>query len=149
MSRLTFTLRKPSKDHTAGGRTSWSTYKVHGVLQLDADRLVLEWAVTASKGEVDGLEVRMDVEEQPAEALALPVERLYEARVHTAWWRPHLTLIANDLSLFQGIPGAEGGSLRLYLARADRPLALHIAGDINEAIRLSPSTPLPSPLPPF
>ena len=149
MSRLTFTLRMPSQDLTAGGRISWSTYKVHGVLQLDADRLVLEWAVTASKGEVEGMDVRMNVEELPVEALELPVERLYEARVHTAWWRPHLTLIANDLTLFKGIPGAEGGSLRLYLARTDRLLALHIAGDINEAIRLSQSTPLPAPLPPF
>jgi hypothetical protein len=110
--------------------------------------VVLEWAVTASKGEVSGFDVKMDVEEQPAETIELPVERLYEAKVHTGWWRPHLTLIANDLRLFQGVPGAEGSHLRLFVARPDRSLSVHVAGDINDAIRRSQEAGIPSPLPP-
>lgn len=146
--RLTFQLRKRAQDHATGGRFAWSTFKVHGVLQVDEDRVVLEWAVTASTGEVDGIDVKMGVEELPVEALELPLERLYEARVPRGWWRPHLTLIANDLSLFKGIPGAEGTSLRLFIERADRRLALHIAGDINDAIRRAQDAFIPSPLPP-
>ena len=149
MSRLTFTLRKPNEDHLAGTVTSWSRFQVNGVLQFDGERLVLEWIVTASTGAVEGMEVRMETKERPAEALELPLERLYEARAHSGWWRPHLALTANDLSLFQGIPGAEGGTLRLYVARPDRKLAAHVAGDINDAIRLAQETGIPSPLPPF
>jgi len=148
MSRLSFTLRKPSEDHSAGMVTSWSRFKVHGVLQFDGDRLVLEWAVTASTGAVEGMDVRMQTAEQPAEALELPVERLYEAKSQGGWWRPQLALIANDLTLFQGVPGAEGGTLRLYVARPDRKLAAHLAYDINAAIRLAQETAFPSPLPP-
>jgi hypothetical protein len=148
MSRLTFTLRKPSEDHSAGLVTTWSRFKVHGVLQFDRDRLVLEWAVIASTGAVEGMDVRMETAEHPAEALELPVERLYEAKPHAGWWRPHLALVANDLTLFQGIPGVEGATLRLYVSRSDRVLVDHIAGEINDAIRLAQETSIPSPLPP-
>lgn len=147
MSRLTFTLRKPGRDHSAGNRTSWSTYQVHGVLLVEEDRIVIEWVVTARKGEVDGMDVTMDVEELPAEGLELPLERMYEAKVRIGWWRPRLTLIANDLGLFQGIPGARGSNLDLFITREDRSLAVHVAGDINDAIRRAQETDLPSPLP--
>jgi hypothetical protein len=148
MIRLTFTLRKPGQDHATSGRFAWSTFKVHGVLQCHEDRVVLEWAVTASTGEVDGMDVKMDVQELPVEVLELPLDRLYEVKVHTGWWRPHLTLTANDLRLLKGIPGADGSSLRLFIERADRPLAVHIAGDINDAIRRAQETAIPSPIPP-
>lgn len=148
MSRLSFTLRKPKENQFSGQVTSWAQFKVHGVLQFDGDRLVLEWVVTASTGAVEGMDVRMQTAEHPAEALELPLERLYEAKPRGGWWRPHLTLIANDLALFQGVPGAEGGTLRLYIARPDRKLAAHVADDINAAIRLAQETEFPSPLPP-
>ena len=148
MSRLSFTLRKPSEDHSAGLVTTWSRFKVQGVLQFDGDRLVLEWVVTASTGAVEGMDVRMKTAEHPAEALELPLERLYEAKSQGGWWRPQLALIANDLTLFQGVPGADGTTLRLYVARPDRKLAAHVADDINAAIRFAQETAFPSPLPP-
>jgi hypothetical protein len=148
MIRLTFTLRKPSENNSAGLVTSWAQFKVHGVLQLDGDRLVLEWAVTASTGAVDGMDVRMNTAEHPPEALELPLERLYEAKSQGGWWRPQLALIANDLTLFQGVPGADGATLRLYVARPDRKLAAHVADEINSAIYLAQETGFPSPLPP-
>ena len=149
MIRLAFTLRKPpTHEHTSLDHASWATFKVNGVLQLDAERLVLEWAVTANKGVAKGVDFKMNVEEMPVEALELPVERLYEAKLHNKWWRPHLDLTANDLTLFHGVPGAEGSTLRLFVARADRTLADHIAADINDAIRLAHETSIPSPLPP-
>ncbi len=76
MPPLPFTLRIPGQDHSAGGLTSWSTFKVHGFLHFDGARLVLEWAVTANTSEVDGLEVRSEVEPLPAEALEVPLDRL-------------------------------------------------------------------------
>jgi hypothetical protein len=145
MIRLTFNLQKPSQDHATGGSFAWSTFKVHGVLQVDEDRVVLEWAVTESSGKVDGVDVKMDVKELPVEAVELPIERLYEAKAHTGWWKPRVTLIANDLRLFQGIPGVEGTGLQLYIARADRALAEHAVDSINDAIRRAQETsPTPS-----
>ena len=137
MTPLPFTLRMPGQDHSADGITAWSTFSVHGVLRFEAGELLLEWAVTASTSEVDGLDVRSEKEALPVEALVVPLERLYEARVRTRWWRPHLELVASDLNVFFGVPGNEGGKLHLRVERADRPLALALADQINNGIRLA------------
>jgi len=141
MTPLPFTLRKPGQDHSADGITAWSTFTVHGFLHFDGVELLLEWAVTASLSEVDGLDVRSERVSLPVEALAVPLERLYEVRVRSRWWRPHLELVATDLNALFGVPGTEGGKARLYIAPADRARAAVIANAINDGIRRAQSAP--------
>jgi len=59
--------------------------------------------------------------------------------VRTSWWRPHLELVAGDLNVFFGVPGAEGLIARFLIARADRPRALVLANEINDGIRRTQS----------
>ena len=141
MTPLPFTLRMPGQDHSADGITAWSTFTVHGVLRFEEGELLLEWAVTASTSAVDGLEVHSEKEALPVEALIVPLERLYEARVRTRWWQPYLELVATDLNVFFGVPGNEGGKVHLRIERSDRPLAIALADLINNGIRLAPSAP--------
>lgn len=145
MPPLPFTLRMPGQDHSADGLTSWSTFKVRGCLHFDGARLVLEWAVTASTSEVEGLDVRSEVEPLPAEALEVPLDRLRGVEVRSGWWRPRLELVANDLTLFFGVPGEKGGRVRLYLERSDRPDAQAVADAITAALRSIPRASIEPP----
>lgn len=138
MTPLPFTLRMPSQDHSADGLTSWSTFKVPGLLQVDEEGLLLEWAVTATTDEVDGLEVRSEVVPLPDEVLRVPVSRLRGVRASTGWWRPCIHLIGSDLTVFFGVPGQQHGQVRLYVARGDRGLAAETAARIEATIRRVP-----------
>lgn len=138
MTPLPFTLRMPSQDHSADGLTSWSTFKVPGLLHFDDGELLLEWEVTATTDEVDGLEVRSEVVPLPAEALQVPLSRLRGVRAMTGWCRPCIHLIGSDLTVFFGVPGQQQGQVRLFVARADRGLAAETAARIAGAIRPVP-----------
>ncbi len=138
MTALPFTLRMPSQDHSADGLTSWSAFKVPGLLHFDDSELLLEWEVTATTDEVDGLEVRSEVVPLPAEALRVPLGRLRGVRASTGWWRPCIHLIGSDLTVFFGVPGQQQGQVRLFVARADRRLAAETAARIEAAIRSAP-----------
>jgi len=134
MPPLPITLRMPGQDHSSGDFWSWSSFKVAGFLRFDGPEPVLEWEITASTSEVDGFEVREDVEALPPEALAIPLDRVRGVLMKGRWWRPYLKVMARDLTVFQGVPGERHGVVRLYFARAYRPLAQDFADRINTAV---------------
>jgi hypothetical protein len=62
--------------------------------------------------------------------------------VRTRWWRPWLELVANDLTLFFGVPGEKAGRVRLYLERSDRSHAEAVAEGIVDVLRTIPRAPI-------
>lgn len=125
----------PSSDHSTEDVTAWASYKIHGLLRFDGEALRVEWLATASLDEVEGMDVRSRVVPLAPEALMVPLEQLRTARV-SGWWRPRLEVSANDLGTLSAVPGEDGGRVRFWIRRGDRPLATRVVDAMREAARL-------------
>jgi hypothetical protein len=119
-----FAFKLPDETSIAGtsvvvvGRTA-----LRGLARVRAGRLVLEWAgavptVTLTK---DGRALMGD-RPVPYRAVGLPLAALAALEL-AGWWRPRIELCALDLRTFNGIPGAAGGRLALWVDRRDRERA--------------------------
>lgn len=131
---LPFTLRVPGKDNISGADVSSTTFRFHGLLHIDGDALLVEWAGTADIDEVSGLDVRSETISLPAETLAVPMDRLGRVELHAGWWRPHLEIAGADLTALATVPSEQKGRVRFWLARGDRPLAARIAEALRQVL---------------
>ena len=86
-------------------------------------------ALTETK--LDGMSVSVDSDE--VEERRLPLAGL--ASVSGAgWWGRKIHLVANDMTLFDGIPGADGERLTLRVARRDRGAADDLVATLSFAL---------------
>jgi len=120
-------------------------------MRFDGDTLHLEWSGTAATDEVEGVSVRSDIMALPAEAIAIPLERLRTVKLAGGWWRPRLEITGNDMVALAEVPSEEGGRVRFWLSRGDRALAAGLVSALRQAARGRPSLergarpPLPQP----
>ena len=139
---LPFLLQRSSDVIGAGALTS-TEETVHGLLRLDADRLVVQWRVARRVDRV-GPEIRTDRELEPVREVAIPLAGLAAASVRSSWWRlgrkVRLVLTAADLRVFEALAG-EGGlrlshpaELVVEVRPVDRHAAEEFAGDLELAL---------------
>jgi hypothetical protein len=107
---LPFHLRR-SRDVLGSSEITTTTEKIHGLLRLDGDRLVIQWRLTRETQTL-GSEIRTDEEMEPVKEVVLPIEYVAGAFVRKPWWAfgfgPRLALTAADLQAFDELAGEEG-----------------------------------------
>ena len=110
---LPFSLRRSSEVLGAAQMTT-TTERLHGLLRLHGDRLVIQWRLTR-KTETLGKEIRTDEEMDPVQEVVLPVRAIAGATVRRPWWLfgagLRLALTAADLQAFDGVAGKGGMKL--------------------------------------
>jgi hypothetical protein len=131
MQSLPFTLKVPGKDAITVSSVSTTEFEFHGLLHLDDDALVLEWAGTAKVEEVSLLAMNQETVALPEEALTLPLDRVRTIALRGGWWRPRLELMGNDLEALRIVPSEDRGQVRLWLARRDRRLAAELVAQVQ------------------
>lgn len=140
VSAVPFTLKRSSDLFTSGGGYKSTTETAHGLVRLEADRLVIQWrvAVMTESMEGSGYETREAIE--PVREIVIPLAKVAGAVVtRRKWWRlagPRLTITASDLLAFEKIAGPKGLKLKhpsklvLRVQRADRLIAEEFAADL-------------------
>ncbi len=140
LSAVPFTFKRSSDLYTSGGGYESTTEIAHGLLRLEADRLVVQWRLEvrteAMKG--DGYETREKIE--PVKEIVIPLAQVAGAFVpRRRWWKvagPRLVITAADLLAFEKIAGQQGLKLKhpsklvLRIKRADRLIAEEFAAEL-------------------
>jgi len=139
---LPFFLRR-SNDVVGITEITSTSERVHGLLRLEGDRLVVQWRV-ARETERVGMEIRTDHEVEPVREVVVPLAALGGAEVRATGLRrllgPQVVLTAADLRAFEEIAGATGlrlahpAALKLRILRSDHLLAQEFAGELNLAV---------------
>jgi len=146
---LPFSLRR-SRDVLGAGEITTTTERVHGLLRLDGNRLVIQWRLTR-KTETLGKEIRTDEEMEPVQEVAVPLGAVAGATVRRPWWLfgagLRLVLTAADLQAFDIVAG-EGGlklshpaELVLRLRRRDALAAEEFTAELALAVAELPLKP--------
>ena len=114
--------------------------KVHGVLRLEADALVVQWS-TARETQRVGWTIRTDRALGPVSEVRIPLAGLAGAAMRWQWRRwppgPALVLRAADLRAFEGLGGDSGlmlehpAELSLDIRRRDRSFAHEFAAELE------------------
>ena len=107
---LPFNLRR-SQDVLGSAEMTTTTERVHGLLRLDGDRLLIQWRLTRQTQTL-GSEIKTEEEMEPVREIVLPLRAIAGARVRRPWWLfgagLRLVLTAADLQAFDELAG-EGG----------------------------------------
>ena len=135
-----FTLKRSTDLWTAGGEYESTTETAHGLVRLEAERLVLQWRVAVETQLLDGSGIETREEIEPVQELVIPLASVGGAVVtRRRWWRlagPRLVLTATDLLAFEKIAGQQGLKLKhparlvLRIKRADRLIAEEFAAEL-------------------
>jgi hypothetical protein len=120
---LPFHLPLPGRDTLGLDGARSESYRLHGLLHCDGEILTFEWSTVAHVEQVSLLSVDVDDHTSPTEFWDVPVHRIAEVRISGGWWAPRLELRARSLDAFDGVPGAELGTITLRFRRRDRALA--------------------------
>lgn len=139
---LPFLLTR-SHDVIGRGAITSTAEKVHGLLRLEPDRLVIQWRVARTIDQY-GPVIRSDHELEPVRQVSVPLAGLAGAEVRTVWWRwgrgGRLVLTAADLDAFGAVAGEPGfgsthpAQLVLRIRPADRQAAREFVGDLSLAL---------------
>jgi hypothetical protein len=110
---LPFNLRR-SKDVFGASEMTTTTERVHGLLRLDGDRLIIQWRLTREIQTL-GRGIRTDEEVEPVQEVVLPIRAVSGAAVRKRRWLfgagLRLVLTAADLQAFDVLAGE--GALKL------------------------------------
>ncbi|MCY3676434.1 MAG: hypothetical protein F4Z31_16485 [Gemmatimonadetes bacterium] len=148
LAAVPFTLKRSSDLYTSGGGYESTTETAHGLVRLEADRLVIQWrvAVVTESMEGAGYETREEIE--PVREIVMPLTKVAGAFVpERRWWRlagPKLIITAADLLAFERIAGEEGlklkhpAKLALRIKRGDRLVAEEFAAELSLAVARLP-----------
>lgn len=134
---LPFTLSR--SDQIVGREVISTTERVHGLLLLDDERLVIQWRVSRATQRV-GAEIRTDRELEPVREVAIPLSAMAGARVRRALWHQSLVLTSADLRAFEEVAGSAGigmphpAELILKVRRREVRAARDFAGELELAI---------------
>lgn len=158
---LPFYLRR-SHDVVGSVEITSTTERIHGLLKLEDERLVVQWRL-ARETERYGTEIRTDHELEPVREIVLPLAALAGAEVRADGWRrllgPQVVLTAADLRAFESIAGAAGlrmshpATLVLRVKRSECLAAREFAAELNLALaetalqRAEAPDALPAPTP--
>jgi hypothetical protein len=139
---LPFTLRR-SHDVIGLAEITTTTERVHGLLRLLGDRLVIQWRLARATERI-GSEIRTDRELEPIREVVVPLSALAGAEVRNSWWSwlrgPRLRLSAADLRAFEQIAGSDGLKLDhpaefvVNVRRADVLAAREFASELELAL---------------
>lgn len=131
-------------DSVSGTSVTSTTEVVHGLLRLEADRLVVQWRLVRQTQRVGAMSVHTDAELEAVRDLVVPLSGVAGAELRRRWWlpwnAPQLVLRAADLRAFEEIAGENGlrlfhpAELILGLRRADRLVAEEFAAELSLAV---------------
>jgi hypothetical protein len=139
---LPFQLKRSKEEFGATSFTT-TTETVHGLLNVEADTLTIQWR-TAWK--VNRFDTGMSTDEEIDEVreVRIPLRALSGAFVRRRWWefwlRPRIVLTASDLQAFEPIAGEDGlrlnhpAELELGLRWADRLAGEEFAAELQLAV---------------
>jgi len=131
---LPFRLKVAGKDEIDGMNVTSMAFRVHGFLQVEGDRLVIEWGGTVAVDEVGAMGVRNDTERLPDERLEVPVTDLRRAALEGGWFRPHLKVQARRMGALTRVPSEHDGAVCFWYERTERFTAVAVARELNDAI---------------
>lgn len=142
-SVLPFHLSR-SDDVVSFAEVSSTTEKIHGVLRLESDALVVQWS-TARETQRVGLVIETERTLAPVREARLPLAALGGASLARPFWRwpplgTVLRLRAADLHAFAALAGEAGlvlehpAELTLGIHRRDRALASEFAAELEMAL---------------
>jgi hypothetical protein len=143
---LPFTLRR-SQDVVGHDSSARTTERVHGLLRVERDTMILQWQVSRTVQHVgwrQGWESRTDEETEPVQEVEIPMSALSGAEVRWSWWRwppgYRLVLTGADLRAFESIRGLDGfrrshpAQLELGVRHSDHLAAREFAGELELAV---------------
>lgn len=140
ISAVPFTLKRSTDLWTSGGDYESTTKTAHGLVQLESDRLVLQWRVAVQTQLLDGVGYETREEIEPVQEMVIPLASVAGAVVpRRRWWQltgPRMVLTATDLLVFEKIAGQQGlklmhpAKLVLRIRRADRLIAEEFAAEL-------------------
>jgi hypothetical protein len=133
---LSFRLKLAGTDKFSGFSAVSTSFRVHGLLRLEGEQLVIQWGGTVQVQEVGLLSLQDESEVLPIEQVVVPVSDLYRATLAGGWWRPRLKLEARELAALGAVPSEQYGRVEFWYARHDRMVAVEMADAINEAIAM-------------
>ena len=142
-----FTLKRSSDLWDAKGGYESRTETAHGLVRLEADRLVVQWRL-AVQTEVYGETYETREEIEPVKEIVIPLDKVAGAVVPVRrWWNvtgPKLVVAASDLLAFEKIAGQQGLKLKhpaklvLRIKRADQLIAEEFAAELALAVARLP-----------
>ena len=142
-----FTLKRSSDLWDAEGGYQSRTETAHGLVRLEADRLVFQWRL-AVQTEVYGETYETREEIEPVKEIVIPLDNVAGAVVpERPWWSlagPKLVITASDLLAFEKIAGQQGLKLKhpaklvLRINRGDRLIAQEFAAELALAVARLP-----------
>ena len=135
---LSFRLKLRGTDRFDGLQAESTSFRVHGLLRLEGDALVIQWGGTVQIQDFGLFTFRDEQEVLSDESVVVPVRDLYRALAVGGWWRPRLMIQAKELGALAAVPGEEHGTVQFWCARRDRPIATSMAAAINAAIAAAP-----------
>lgn len=144
ISAVPFTFKRSSDLYTSGGGYESTTETAHGLVRLEADRLVIQWRVAVVTESMEGSGYETHEEIEPVREIVIPLAKVAGAFVpERKWWRltgPKLIITAADLLAFEKVAGQEGLKLKhpsrvvLRIRRADRLIAEEFAAELALAL---------------
>jgi hypothetical protein len=140
---LPFVLKR-SNEVISGKAVTSTTERIHGLLRLEGERLVIQWRLARATDHV-GPVIRTDHEYEAVREVSIPLAGLAGAAVRQrGWWwlgrSPEIVLTALDLHAFEEVAGAAGfrldhpAALVLPVPRAYRLTALEFAAELDLAL---------------
>jgi len=132
---LPFRIKLPTQDTVDLTTVREVVTTVEGMLHLEGDQLVLEWAMTRTTQEVSVLGVKDESEAFDPEEAVLPLEWLVSVALEGGILSPRLELRGRGMRVFEGIPGAKGATLALHYSRGDRMVAVAMHRTITAALQ--------------
>ncbi len=140
ISAVPFTLKRSRDLFTSGGGYQTTTETAHGLVRLEAERLVIQWRLALQTALMKGARYETREEIEPVKEIVIPLAKVASATVPEGWWRtlvgPRLVITAADLVAFEEIAGQQGLKLKhpsklvLRIKRADRLIAAEFAAEL-------------------
>ena len=149
-----FTLKRSSDLWDAKGGYESTTETAHGLVRLEADRMVFQWRL-AVRTELMGETYETREKIEPVREIVIPLDKVAGAVAPPRrWWTltgPKLVIAASDLLAFEKIAGQQGLKLKhpaklvLRVKRADRLIAEEFAAELALAVARLPEAGAGSP----
>ncbi|MDE2751072.1 MAG: hypothetical protein OXI83_00715 [Gemmatimonadota bacterium] len=143
-----FTLKRSSDLYMSGGGYESTTETAHGLVRLEAGRLVVQWRLAVRTESMQGAGYETLEKIEPVREIVIPLARVAGAFVTEGWWAkvagPRLVITAADLLAFEEIAGQQGLRLRhpsrlvLRIRRGDRLIAEEFAAELALAVARLP-----------
>ena len=116
---FTMTVEDDETEYAVSGM-SMTEKQVQGLVGVEEDEIALQYRVTTTETSISDLETLVD--RSGVTELRLPLSQIASAEIR-GWWSRRIILQANDLELFEQVPGSRGVTLVLSVARKNRALA--------------------------